>query len=103
MLEGEHPSQTQISGRLKHVSLMNFPVFSAIHHSLNSDQFSSNLQMKNIPTAWWWQHHAEGMFFIGRLLETWSELCVLGVMRGVGFAPDITFSLMANKLHFSLI
>jgi uncharacterized protein YbdZ (MbtH family) len=25
------------------------------------------------------------------------------VMRGVGFAPDITFSLMANKLHFSLI
>jgi hypothetical protein len=28
---------------------------------------------------------------------------VLGVMRGVGFVPDIAFSLMAKKLHFSLI
>jgi hypothetical protein len=28
---------------------------------------------------------------------------VLGVMRGVGFAPDIAFSLMAIMLNFSLI
>ena len=28
---------------------------------------------------------------------------VLGVMRGVGFAPDIAFSLMAKKHNFSLI
>jgi hypothetical protein len=28
---------------------------------------------------------------------------ILGVIRGVGFAPDIAFSLMAKKLHFSLI
>ncbi|MGH0165412.1 UNVERIFIED_CONTAM: hypothetical protein FKN15_049235 [Acipenser sinensis] len=41
LLEGEPPSQSQISGRLKQVSLKNFPVFSAIHHSFNSDQFPS--------------------------------------------------------------
>jgi hypothetical protein len=28
---------------------------------------------------------------------------VLGVMRGVGFAPNIALSLMAKKQHFSLI
>jgi hypothetical protein len=28
---------------------------------------------------------------------------ILGVMRGVGFAPDIAFSLMAKKLNFNLI
>ena len=39
LLEGEPPSQSQISGRPKQVSLNNFPVFSTIHHSLNSDQF----------------------------------------------------------------
>ena len=33
--------ESQISGRLKQVSLKNFPVFSAIHHSFNSDQFLS--------------------------------------------------------------
>ncbi|MGH0136322.1 UNVERIFIED_CONTAM: hypothetical protein FKN15_021728 [Acipenser sinensis] len=41
LLEGEPPSQSQIFGRLKHVSLKNFPVFSTIHHSFNSDQFPS--------------------------------------------------------------
>ncbi|MGH0151073.1 UNVERIFIED_CONTAM: hypothetical protein FKN15_027343 [Acipenser sinensis] len=41
LLEGEPPSQSQISGRLKQVSLKNFPVFSSIHHSFNSDQFPS--------------------------------------------------------------
>ena len=38
--------------------------------------------MKNIPTAW------DG---------------VLKVMRSIGFAPDIEFSLMAKELNFSLI
>jgi hypothetical protein len=28
---------------------------------------------------------------------------VHGVMRGVGFVPDIAFSLMGKKLNFSLI
>jgi hypothetical protein len=28
---------------------------------------------------------------------------VLGVMKDVGFAPDIAFSLMAKNLHFCLI
>jgi hypothetical protein len=28
---------------------------------------------------------------------------VLGVMRGVGFAPEIALSLMAKKLNFTLI
>ena len=40
--------------------------------------------MKNIPTAWC----RDGIF---------------GVMRGVGYAPDIVFSLMAKKLNFCLI
>ena len=41
LLEGEPPPQSQISGRLKQVSLKNFPVFSAIHHTFNSVQFPS--------------------------------------------------------------
>ena len=51
LLEAEPPSQSQISWRLKQVSLKNFPVFSAIHHSFNSDQFPNPRQWKNIPTA----------------------------------------------------
>ncbi|MGH0132282.1 UNVERIFIED_CONTAM: hypothetical protein FKN15_033923 [Acipenser sinensis] len=91
LLEGEPPSQSQISGRLKQVSLKNFPVFSAIHHSFNSDQFPSPCRRKTSP-----QHDA----------ATTMLHCgdgVLGVMRGVGFAPDIAFSLMGKKLNFSLI
>ena len=87
LLEGEPPSQSQISERLKQVSLKNFPVFSAIHHSFNSDQF---------PSPCWWktstQHDA----------TTTMLHCgdgVLRVMRGVGFVPDVEFSLMAKKLH----
>ena len=49
LLEGEPLSQSQISGRLKQVSLKNYPVFSAIHHSFNSDQFSSACQLKTSP------------------------------------------------------
>ena len=41
LLEGEPPYQSQLSGRLKQGSLKNFSVFSAIHHSFNSDQFPS--------------------------------------------------------------
>ena len=37
--EGGSPYMSQISGRLKQVFLQNFPVFSTIHHSLNSDKF----------------------------------------------------------------
>ena len=88
LLEGEPPSQSQISGRLKQVSLKNFPVFSTIHHSLNSDQFPSPCQWKTCP-----QHDA----------ATTMLHCgdgVLGVMRGVGFAPDIAFSLIAKKATF---
>ncbi len=91
LLEGEPLSQSQISGRLKQVSLKNFPVFSAIHHSFNSDQFPSPCRWKTSP-----QHDA----------ATTMLHCgdgVLGVMRGVGFAPDIAFSLMGKKLNFSLI
>ena len=49
LLEGEPPSQSQISGRLKQVSLNNFPVFSTIQHSFNSDQFLSHCQLKTFP------------------------------------------------------
>ena len=35
LLEGDPPSQSQISGRLKQVCLKIFSVFSAIHHSFN--------------------------------------------------------------------
>ena len=91
LLEGEPPSQSQISGRLKQVSLKNFPVFRATHHSFNSDQFPSPCQLKTSP-----QHVA----------ATTMLHCVDGVlrmMRGVGFVPDIVFSLMVKKLNFSLI
>ena len=90
LLEGEPPSQSQISGRLKQVSLENFPIFSTIHHSFNSDQFPSPCRWKTSP-----QHDA----------ATTMLHCgdgILRVMRGVGFAPDIAFSLMAKKLNFSL-
>ena len=45
LLEGEPLSQSEISRRLKPVSLKNFHVFSAMHHSFNSDQFLS--------PCWW--------------------------------------------------
>ena len=48
LLEGQPPSQSEISGRLK----QNFPLFSTIHHSFNSDQLPSPCRWKNIPTAW---------------------------------------------------
>ena len=66
-------------------------LFLAIHHSLNSDQFPSPCQWKTSP-----QHDAATtMLHCGDVVH--------GVMRGVGFAPDIAFSLMAKKLNFSLI
>ena len=74
LLEGEPPSQSQISGRLNQVSLKNFSVFSSIHHSFHS-----------------------------AVSHPHSMMLVLGVMRGVGFAADIAFSMMAKKLDFSLI
>ena len=61
------------------------------HHSFNSDQFPSPCQWKTFP-----QHNA----------ATTMLHCgdgILGVMRGVGFVPDIAFSLMAKKINFSLI
>ena len=79
LLEGEPPFQSQISGRMKHVSLKNFPVFSAIHFSFNSDQFDKSPQHDVATTV---LHCGD---------------CVLWVMRGVGFAPDIAFSLMPNS------
>ena len=72
LLEGDPPSQSQISGRLKPVSLKNFPVFNAILSILTS-----------FPVP--------------------ADDDVLRVMRGVRFAPDIVFFLMAKKLSFSLI
>ena len=91
LLEDEPPSQSQISGRLKHVSLKNFPVYSAIHHSFNSDQFPSPCRWKTSP-----QHDAATT-----MLHCGDD--ALGVMRGVGFAPDIAFSLVAKNIEFSLI
>ena len=86
LLEGESPSQSQISGRLKQVSLKNMPLFSAIHHSFNSNQFTSPCRWKTSP-----QHDAATtMLYCGD--------GVLGVMRGVGFVPDIVFSLMAKNV-----
>ena len=91
LLEGEPLSQSQISGRLKQVSLKNFPVFRAVHHSFNSDQFPSPCRLKTSP-----QHDAATT-----MLHCGDGL--LRVMRGVGFAPDIAFPLMVKKLHFCLI
>ena len=79
LLEGEPPSQSQISGRLKQVILKNFPVFSAIHHSFNSDQLPSPCRYKTSP-----QHDASTT-----MLHCGDD--VLGVMRVVGFVPDIAF------------
>ena len=45
--------------------------------------------MKDFPTAWACHHHAS--------LWRWCSRV------SVGFAPEIAFSLMAKKLHFSLI
>ena len=53
LLEGEPPSQSQIFGGLKQVSLMNFPLFSIIHHSFNSDQFPVPADEKH-PLLWGW-------------------------------------------------
>ena len=89
LLEGEPQSQSQISGRLKQVSLKN--VFSSIHHSFNSYQFPSPCRWKTSP-----QHDVATT-----MLHGGDD--VLGVMKDVGFAPDIAFSLMAKKLHFCLI
>ena len=47
--------------------------------------------MKNIPKTWTWHHHTS--------LWGWCSQ----VMIGVAFAPDIAFSLMVKRLHFSLI
>ena len=91
LLEGEPPSQSQISGRLKQVSLKNVPVFSATNHSFNSDQFPSPCRWKTSP------HHDAAT----TMLHCWDA--VLRVMRDVGFVPDIAFSLVAKKLTFSLI
>jgi hypothetical protein len=68
LLEGEPLSQSQISGRLKQVSLEIFLVVSAI--------IPSNLT--HFPVLADKKHG------------------VLRVMRGVGFVPDIAFSLMAK-------
>ena len=58
LLEGEPPSQSQISGRLKQVSLRNFPVFSTIIPSI----------LTSFPvTAWCCHHHAS--------LWGWSSQC----------------------------
>ena len=81
LLEGEPPSQSQISGSLKQVSLKNFPVFSVIHHSFISGQFLSPCRWKTSPPL----HCGDGG---------------LRVMRGAGFAPDTALS---KKLHLSLI
>ena len=59
--------------------------------SFNSDQFPSPCRWKTSP-----QHDAATT-----MLHCRDD--VLEVMIGVGFAPDIAFSLMAKKLHFSLI
>jgi len=69
LLEGEPVSQSQISRWLKKL----FPVFSTIHHSLNS----------------------------GLWLETQSLLmdADFGLMRGVGFAPAPVF-LHGQKIQF---
>jgi hypothetical protein len=91
LLEGEPPSQSEISGRLKYISLKNFPVFSAIHHSFNSDQFPSPCQLNTSP-----QYDA-----VTTMLHCGDD--VLGVMTSVVFVPDIVFSLMTKKLNFSLI
>ena len=87
LLEGEPPSQSKISGRLK----QNVPVFRSVHHSFNSDQFPIPCRWKTSP-----QHDAAiTMLHCGD--------GILGVMRGLGFATDIVFSLLAKKQHFSLI
>ena len=92
LLESKPLSQSQISGRLKQVFLKNFPIFSAIHDSFNYDPFPSPWQLKKTSP----QHDAVTTMFYG-------GDGVLGVMRGVGFTPDIVFNLMAKKLNFSLI
>ena len=89
LLEGEPQSQSQISGRLKQVFLKNFPVFSTIQYFLNSDQFPSPCHEKHPPqhlAATTMLHCGDGFF--------------LRVMRGVGFVPDIAFSLMTKKAQF---
>ena len=90
LLEGEPPSQSQISGRLKQVCLENFPVFSAMHHSFISVSFHTPCRWKTSP-----QHDAATT-----MLHCGDS--VLWVMGGVGFAPDIAFSLMAKKVNFNL-
>ena len=75
------------SQRLKQVSLKNFPVFSTIQHSFNSDQFPSPCRWKTSP-----QHDAATtMLHCGD-----SDL---GVMRGVGFARHSVF-LDGQKAQF---
>jgi hypothetical protein len=83
-----HPSLKSLED--KQVSLQNFPVFSAIHHSFNCDQLPSPCRWKTSP-----QHDAATTMLHCRdvVLGWW----------GVGFAPDIAFSLMAKNLNFSLI
>jgi hypothetical protein len=53
LLEGESPSQSQISGRLKQVSLKNvlfiYIIFSINHHSFNFDQFPSHRAYEKHP------------------------------------------------------
>ena len=89
LLEGELMSQSQISGRLKQISLKNVPVFSTIHHSFNSDQFPSPCWWKTAPLL-----DAATMLHCGDSVLGWW---------GVEFAPDIAFSLMDKKLKVSLI
>ena len=68
-----------------------FPCISAMHNFFNSDQFPSPCWWKTSP-----QHDA-----VTTMLHCGADL--LRVMRGIGFAPDIAFSLMSKKLHFCLI
>lgn len=87
-----------VSRRLEKVFLKNFPVFSTIHHSFNSDQFSS--------PCWWHCHcHNSGSLtvtvviydVVTTMLHCGDSGVHCGVIIGVGFAPDIAFSLM--ELH----
>ncbi|MEQ2304608.1 hypothetical protein AMECASPLE_028911 [Ameca splendens] len=83
LLESKPLSQSQITGI--QVVLKNIHVFRTIHLSFNLDQFSSSCCRKTFP-----QHDAATTLFH----------CgdgVLGVMRCVGFAPDIAFSLMLKN------
>ena len=91
LLEGEPPSQSQISGRLNR-----FP--SRISLYLATSIIPSILTSFPIP--------ADGKTSPQHDPATTRLHCGdggLGVMRGVGFAPDIAFSLMAKKLNICLI